>query len=311
MKIIFFCPPVSVINGGIKHIFRMAECLIAQGRDAAVFEQNAQRPAWFNSTAPIVGQGIFSATADHLYVLPEDQPRILSDFAKLPQRKIIYSQNHFYGALGIAAAASYADYGVTDILCSSKTIYNHCRLRHPALRAFIVPCAVDPGQFKPTALKHDIIAYMPRKRAIEAAYIRDMFRFTYPQHKNWQWQEIANVGESEAAGMMGQARVFLSLSRLEGLGLTPLEAMASGCIVAGFTGIGGREYATPENGFWANEDDFPACIAALAQAVTQAHATGAAQEAYIAACQKTLSSYTPQAFEQGVKHAWDAILATY
>ena len=70
MKIIFFCPPVSVINGGIKHIFRMAETLIAQGRDVAVFEQNGERPAWFASTAPIVGQGIFSAQADHLYVLP-------------------------------------------------------------------------------------------------------------------------------------------------------------------------------------------------------------------------------------------------
>src|ERR1700761_8779342 len=120
-KIVFFCLPVSVINGGIKHIFRMAEALIAQGRDAVVFEQNGQRPDWFASTAPIVGQGIFTPEADHLYVLPEDQPRILADFARFPQRKVIYSQNHFYGALGIGAAQSYADYGVTDILCSSRT----------------------------------------------------------------------------------------------------------------------------------------------------------------------------------------------
>ena len=54
MRIVFFCPPVSVINGGIKHIFRMAETLIAQGRDAVVFEQNGQRPSWFVSTAPLV-----------------------------------------------------------------------------------------------------------------------------------------------------------------------------------------------------------------------------------------------------------------
>ena len=309
MKIIFFCPPVSVINGGIKHIFRMAETLIAQGRDAAVFEQNTQRPPWFTSTAPIVGQGIFTADADHIYVLPEDQPHILRDFAHMPQRKLIYSQNHFYGALGIAAAAGYADYGVTDILCSSQTIYDHCRLRHPALRAFVVPCAVDAAQFKPAAEKQDIIAFMPRKRAIEAAYIRDMFRFTYPQYRNWEWREINNVGEDEAARQMGQARVFLSLSRLEGLGLTPLEAMASGCVVAGFTGIGGREYATADNGFWVNEDDFPACIAALAQAVTASRATGAARESLQKACQKTLSAYTPATFAQGVKDAWAQILA--
>lgn len=307
MKIIFFCPPVSVINGGIKHIFRMAEALIAQGRDAVVFEQNGQRPAWFSSTAPVVGQGIFTPAADHLYVLPEDQPRILADFAKFSQRKIIYSQNHFYGALGIGDAASYADYGVTDILCSSRTIYDHCRLRHPALNAYIVPCAVDPAQFKPAPEKRNIIAFMPRKRAIEAVYIRDMFRFTYPQYRDWQWREISNVGEAETARLMGEAKVFLSLSRLEGLGLTPLEAMASGCVVAGFTGIGGREYASDNNGFWVNEDDFPACNEALAHAVAQSLAGG---EAYKTACRQTLAVYTPQTFAQGVKEAWNSLLGS-
>ena len=308
MKIVFLCPSVSVINGGIKHIFRMAEALIAQGRDAVVFEQNGQRPAWFASTAPIVGQEVFSAQADHIYVMPEDQPHLLADFAAFPQRKVIYSQNHFYGALGIGAAASYADYGVTDILCSSRTIYDHCRIRHPFLRAFVVPCAVDAALFKSAVAKRNSIAFMPRKRAVEATYIRDMFRFTYPQYRDWKWREISNVGEVETARLLGEASVFLSLSRLEGFGLTPLEAMASGCVVAGFTGIGGREYASSDNGFWVNEDDFPACVEALAQAVAQSQATGEAREAYETACCQTLTLYTPQTFQQGVKEAWDAIL---
>jgi len=308
MKIIFFCPPVSVINGGIKHIFRMAEVLIELGHDAIVFEQNGQRPSWFSSHVPIVGQNSFAPATDHIYVLPEDQPHILADFARLPQRKVIYSQNHFYGALGIAAASSYADYGVTDILCSSRTIYEHCRLRHPSLRATIVPCAVDPAHFKPAAQKQNTIAFMPRKRPIEAVYLRDMFRFTYPQYRDWQWQEIANVGEREAARQMGQARVFLSLSRLEGFGLTPIEAMASGCVVAGFTGIGGREYANPQNGYWVSEDDFPACVSALGAAVALSLARDATLDAYRSSCVQTLSSFTPDSFRRGVKEAWDHIL---
>jgi Glycosyl transferases group 1 len=308
MKIVFFCPPVSVINGGIKHIFRMAEALIAQGHDAVVFEQNAQKPTWFSSTAPIIGQGAITTSSDHLYVLPEDQPHILADFAKLPQRKVIYSQNHFYGALGIGAAASYADYGVTDILCSSRTIYEHCRLRHPQVHAHIIPCSVDPAEFKSASEKKDVIAYMPRKRPIEAIYLRDMFRFTYPQFKKWKWKEIANVSEKEAARMMGEARVFLSLSRLEGFGLTPLEAMASGCVVAGFTGIGGREYANAQNGFWVNEDDFFAATIALSDAVTLSHQQGSDLDAYHAASNETLTAYTPETFAKAVKDSWGLIL---
>jgi glycosyltransferase involved in cell wall biosynthesis len=310
MKIIFFCPSISVINGGIKHIFRMAEALIAQGRDAVVFEQNGQRPSWFASTAPIMGQRDFAPKVDHLYVVPEDQPHILADFAKLPQRKVIYSQNHFYAALGIGDADSYADYGVTDILCSSRVIYDHCRVRHPAVRGHIVPCAVDPDFFKPAPVKRDRIAYMPRKRAIEATYLRDMFRFAYPQYRDWHWLRIADVGEGEAASLLSEARVFLSLSRLEGFGLTPLEAMASDCVVAGFTGIGGREYATEGNGYWVEEDDFPACVDALARAVAQSQ-SGAAMKTHHAACRATLAAYTPQMFQTAVKQAWDKILAAH
>ena len=307
MKIVFFCPPVSVINGGIKYIFRMAEALIAQGREALIFEQNTQRPAWFASTAPIVGQGVLNG-ADHIYVLPEDQPHILADFARLPQRKIIYSQNHFYGAFGIADVASFADYGVTDIICSSRTIYDHCRLRHPSVHAHVVPCAVDPTQFK-AAQKNNIISFMPRKRPIEAVYLRDMFRFAYPQFRDWKWCEIANDSEDNVAKKLAESRVFLSLSRLEGFGLTPLEAMASGCVAAGFTGIGGREYATTENGFWAGEDDFPACVKALGDAVALSLAGGAALESYQKSCGQTLAAYTPEAFRTGVKHVWDTILS--
>lgn|SRR5262249_53807656 len=34
----------------------------------------------------------------------------------------------------------------------------------------------------------------------------------------------------------------------ESLGLTPIEGMAAGCLVAGYHGYGGLEYATAQNG---------------------------------------------------------------
>lgn len=308
MKIIFFCPPVSVINGGIKHIFRMAEALCALGYEACVFEQNEQRPEWFISTAPLVGQGIFQPDAHQVYVLPEDQPHILESFKSFPQRKIIYSQNHFYGALGLGAASSYADYGITHILCSSQTIYEHTRLRHPSIKSYVIPCSVDPQLFRPVANKEKIITYMPRKRMVEATYIRDMFRFAFPQFHDWIWQELSGLGEAAVAQAMSKAKVFLSLSRLEGFGLTPLEAMASGCVVAGFTGIGGREYATSENGYWADEDDFPSCVEQLAQAVSCSMASSLEQTAYFQAAQKTLISYTPDKFKQAIQAVWQEVL---
>jgi glycosyltransferase involved in cell wall biosynthesis len=307
-RIIFFSPPADVINGGIKYLFRMVETLSGFGHDAVVIEEFERRPVWFPSTVPIVGQSALEPRADQIYVLPEDQTHMLTPFRDWPQRKVVYCQNHFYSTYRLGDLQDYADYGVAHILCSSQTIAAHARMRHPRLKAHIIPYSIDTAMFRPAA-KHDRIAFMPRKRSVEAAFIRDTFRFQYPQFRSWQWQELNNLGENDIARAMSEAKVFLSLSRLEGFGLTPLEAMAAGCVVAGFTGIGGREYATDANGFWAAEDDFPACVAHIAAAVELCNRDAAAREAHAAACRKTIANYTPEIFVRAVKDAWTGILA--
>lgn len=50
--------------------------------------------------------------------------------------------------------------------------------------------------------------------------------------------------------------------------------MATGCIVAGFTGFGGRVYANSNNGFWAAEDDCLDAATQLAQALRTAKQGG-------------------------------------
>jgi len=43
--------------------------------------------------------------------------------------------------------------------------------------------------------------------------------------------------------------------------------MASGCIVVGYHGYGGLEYATPHNGFWCQEGDPLGCAHTLIRVV--------------------------------------------
>ncbi len=311
MRIILFCPPATVINGGIKQIFKLADALCAGGFEAVVFEEQGRRPDWFPSTAPVVSQGVFTPRADEVLVLPEDQPQILSVFKDWPQRKVVYSQNHFYGSLALADAASFADYGISHAICCSQTTFAHMKWRHPQVKPFLVPCGIDRALFRPAAEKEKTILYMPRKRPVEASFLRDIFRYGQKDRADWTWQEWGGKTEEETAEALGRAGVFLALSRLESLGLAPLEAMACGCIVAGFTGIGGREYARDDNGFWAEEDDFPGCASQLRRALDLAALPpgSPARLAYAEAVEKALAPYAPELFEKGAREAFAEIVS--
>lgn len=308
MRITFLCPPAEKLNGGIKYIFRMAEALQADGFSAVVAEQNQRHPEWFVSAAKLIGYDALVPRNDEVLVLPEDQPELLRTLASWPQRKIVYCQNHFYAAIGALGSRTYADFGVSAILCGSVTIQRYCAERHAGITAYLVPCAIDTALFKPAPAKTPEIALIPRKRPIEAIYLQDMFRHRSPQWQHVAWSPLDNLPESALAERLGQAAVFLALSRLDGFGLTPLEAMAAGCVVTGFTGIGGQEYATPQNGFWAAEDDFPACLQALDEALKLWQAGDDPLAAYRANTHATVAHYTPEAFAAAARAAWTSIL---
>lgn len=307
MRIVFLCPPTTKINGGLKYIFRMAEVLRSAGVNAVVFEKDRARPTWFASTAPMIGQDELRPQNDETLVLSEDQPDVLRTLASWPQRKVIYCQNHFYAAIGAQGARSFADFGAADILCSSRTIMDYCQLRHPGTRTYLVPCAVDQAVFTP-GVKTRTIALVPRKRPVEAMFLQDMFTALVPSWRDVEWLSLDQVAEPDMAAALGRAAVFLSLSRLDGFGLTPIEAMASGCVVAGFTGIGGREYATPQNGFWADEDDFAAARTGLKQALQLWAGGGQALADYRANARATAANYTPEIFAEAVCGAWEKVL---
>ena len=61
--------------------------------------------------------------------------------------------------------------------------------------------------------------------------------------------------------------MVLSLPFLESFGLIPLEAMASGALVAGFNGYGGQEYASAENGCWFPPDHLEETADAVARLI--------------------------------------------
>ncbi len=265
-RIVYLSWPPSEIAGGIKLAFRHVEVLCEAGLDAVIAVQGARRPSWLETTAPMIDLSDLAAGEDTL-VLPENHHEMLAQLANWPNRKLVFCQNQFMAFRGLDGQGGYADFGVSGIIAEGNHVADYCRRRFPSMPMTIVPVVIDHDLFHFQSQKRLQITFAPRKRPLEAAFIQDMFRAVNPDFRSIPWVEISGASEQQVAETLRNTAVYLSLCRFEAVPMTILEAFACGCLTAGFTGFGARQYTTTGNGFWAEEDNCIDCVDQLTRAV--------------------------------------------
>jgi glycosyltransferase involved in cell wall biosynthesis len=252
-------------SGGLRMIFAFLalcreigrEAYIVMPPDAALLFASPAEAGWHADPSAVA--------AGDVVIFPETDLRPIADYPA-GIRPWVLCQNHHYMFNQMAPGLSWEELGVEGVICTSRAIFAAVLQFFPTVPAFHVPCFIDPALFAP-APKLRQIAVMPRKMIWAARFIRHGLARAHPRHAAVPWVEIDDVGLEVAAAMLGRSEVFLALGHQEGLGLPPLEAMSAGCIVVGFAGGGGREFARPNNGFWCSEDDVETAIHALARAL--------------------------------------------
>jgi hypothetical protein len=291
--------------GGHKMILRHVETLRDLGFDAVAYTGKTNvLPAWFEHRAPI----LFAAPVDparDVIVLPDDAVKTLRQMADLEHQPVVFVQNHFSFASGpMELIDLYPPERAPRFLGVSEAIRGWLERLYPQALVEIVPAFADERIFRPSEARSSDIAVSPRKRPLEASAIRHLLGALYPRHADLAWRTLTDASEQQTARAFGGSALFLSLSRLEGLGMTPLEAMASGCVCAGFTGIGGLDYATAENGFWVGENDCEAAVDALAHAADLAASGGAPLKRHLEAGFETARAWSYAAFRRRLEETW-------
>jgi glycosyltransferase involved in cell wall biosynthesis len=302
-RIVYLSWPAKEITGGIKMVFRHVEALRSLGFETLVATEDGAPPAWFATLAPVVPLTELRQ-GDDVLVFPENHAGLLKRFAAWPNRKVVFCQNPSMAFRGVGERNDYRDYGVSSVLCPAQNVATFCRRRFPALEIFVIPYPLDRMTFRPRLPKRLQIAYAPRKRPLEAAFVRDLFQAENPGCKPVPWVLIEKMSETEVARILGESAVYLALGRFEALGLSALEALASGCIVAGFTGTGGWDYATSRNGFWAVEDDLLGCTAQLTEAVRMASEDKQRYHEMCADAQAAAAVYSDERFLSRLLECW-------
>ncbi|MEM6683253.1 MAG: glycosyltransferase [Pseudomonadota bacterium] len=172
--------------------------------------------------------------------LPRDVPLILlnqNPFALLR----VFSRAGF-NAADFAASLS------TSKACSaaSRMVFNS----EPAH----LPLFIAEDRYAFQAEKTFQVAYMPRKRRDSAHTLVKALQAT-PGLDTVPFVPIDGMTASQAAQILRESLFFLSLSKREGFGLPAAEAMATGSVVIGYTGIGGDEFFDVTTGFPVPEEN--------------------------------------------------------
>jgi len=306
-RILYLTFPHGEVSGGHKMILRHVETLRELGFDAACWTNAGSRlPQAFRSEAPVEVGSPFRP--DDVLVIPSDAPNAIAAAASLPQRTVIFCQNQFTVALlSFEAVDRFGAERTPPFIAVGPTVAAAVRRAFPGSEVVTIPCFADERLFRRGEAAAPAVACSPRKRREEARLIRNLLRRLHPRHDALPWTELVEAPEEDVARAFAGSSLFLSLSRFEAVGMTPLEAMASGCVCAGFTGVGGADFATAENGFWVPEDDCWAAADALAQAADLVAAGGAPLRRIREAGFETARRWSYAAFRPALAAGWSRL----
>lgn len=295
------------VTGGQKMILRHVEALVELGFNAVCIAADERASfRWFEHRAPI--ESVEQIRSDDIIVVPDDGVPALGMAGERAGRSVVLCQSapaNLAVSGGLDAIARHPQRLATFISVGPGHSAILQRL-FPWASIETIRCFADERLFRPGE-KQFTGAYVPRKRLHEAKAIRVLTRQLFPAAAELGWHRVEKASEAQVAGVFSTASVHLSLSRLESVGLTTLEAMASGCVCAGFTGIGGRQYTTSDNGFWVEDEDCLAAADALAQAISLVRAGGAPLRRCVDAAAATAQQWSYALFRQDLEAAWSRL----
>lgn len=267
----FLAPDFAEPVGGIWAIYRQVDDLVASGISATVVhEARGFRCRWFDNRTPVTWLDDVVLGDGDLLVVPEISVTAVAELSP-GTPMVVLNQNPyltFRGAgLPPAPAPEVLPDSVVGIMTFSEDSYDYLTLAFPDTPVERIHLGVDTRLFSPCdGPKERAIAFMPRRRYDDLVQVLRILERRRTL-EGWRLYPIDGLTRTATAEVLGRSAVFLCLNEQEGFGLPPVEAMASGCVVVGFAGRGGREYLRPETSFPVDDGAIADFVRAVEQVV--------------------------------------------
>lgn len=237
--------------------------------------------------------------AEDFFLIPEGFPNIMERTAQLPCKRIVLVQSWYYILNSLNMGQKWQHFGIRDVISVSDGITEYLNAIMPGLSIKQYSQSIDRNLFKSVDAvdKNPVIVFMPGRTqdAVIKTYNVIKTFYSFFPHLSWiRIDELKGLSKEEYAERLGAASLCLYTDEIAGFGTMPLEAMAMGTHVVGWTPLGGKEYMKQNNGFWAqNGDVFQ--LAELLGMATERLLTGKLDtESVLNEYENTLQRYAPE-----------------
>ena len=242
-RILYFCPDFPQPSGGIKTLYRHVQRLAGMGFDAWIVHQ--QRPflvTWHGYEAPALWLSERPQFAPQdVLVIPEVMPQIMQQTASFAGERIVIALSWSPTYWNLPPGQTWSSYGIKNIITKSPLIQRYLRWSM-GIEATLISEYVNCERycFTPEA-KRPKVSYLTRKDR-SAGWLQSVLCAKGGPFSDLEWMPLRELSEDEYARHLRETSVYVTTNMQEGMNTSVLEAMACGCLVVGYSGIGGGVY---------------------------------------------------------------------
>ena len=246
-RILYFCPDFPQPSGGIKTLYRHVQTLVGMGFDAWIVHQ--KRPfqvTWHGYEAPTLWLSERPRFAPQdVLVIPEVMPQVMQQTARFSGERIVIALSWSPTYWNLPAGQTWSSYGIRRVITKSPLIKEYLGWSM-GIEATLISEYVSPDRyFHSAAAKRPKISYLTRKER-SAAWLHQVLSAKGEPFTGFEWMPLRELSEDEYARHLRETAVYITTNMQEGMNTSVLEAMACGCLVVGYSGVGGNVYMEPD-----------------------------------------------------------------
>ncbi len=259
------CPDHNKVSGGVRMLYRHVDVLNRAGFNATILHQiPGFRCAWFGNSTRVTYLPEVRLSRDDMLVVPEIFGPNMLALGAVPNigrdvRKVIFNQGCYLTFLGeTTESVLRPDFTTAYSKCKrgeyvaamvvSEDSRHYLTYAFPGLPVYRIHNAINADVFRLGEAKKPQICFMPRRHPEDAVQVLGMLN-ARGVLRDFSVVAIDKMSEVEVSNVMRESMIFLSFGYPEGFSLPPAEAMACGCVVVGYHGMGGAEYFKPDFSF--------------------------------------------------------------